>query len=205
MSENGSGIPRNVRDTEAEEPRPGPARAPAGETDARILSDLDRVWSDQLLARTDAGAALVRDLEASAILSLPLPSEIDQALSRTEAGAAISAQEIDQLLSIDRIGDIAVEGLRLNELLDRGTAGVEQRAMLKRGLLFLQRRMYAEAADWWMLHRAADLANSRSHLLLTLLLALTHRLSGDEVAAQAALQDAKKSGLFQGRAASDAG
>ncbi|HXU32557.1 MAG TPA: hypothetical protein VN851_18475 [Thermoanaerobaculia bacterium] len=200
MSETGPDIPHAPRKSEAEEKKPGLAR------DARILADLDRAWSDQLLARVDAGAALARDLEASSLLSLPLPSEINQTLSRVEARIAFSAQEIDQLLSIDRIGEIAVEGMRLNELLDRGASGIEQRAMLKRGLLFLQRKMYTEAAEWWTLHRpAADLESDRAHLLLTLLLALTHRLSGNEVAARSALQDARQSRAFPGRAASRAG
>ena len=201
MSEDRQDTPHDLQNVETDAVRPRLARAPAGvEAEARIRADLDRVWSDGLLAHTDAGAVLARDLEAAANLALPLPSEIDEALSRVEVKVATTQQEIEQLLSLDRVGDIAIEGMRLNELLDRGANGVEERAILRRGLLFLKRRMYVEASEWWILNRPkGDNTNSRLYLLLTLLLALTYRLSGDEALAQAAIEEANKDRIFWGR------
>ena len=163
---------------------------------ARIRGDLDRLFTENLLAHTDSGAAFTRDL-AAANLSLPSPSEIDQALNRLQSYEP-SQEEVVRLLSLDNVGDLSVDGMRLNELLDTGIAGAEERKMLKHGMLFLKRKMYREAAEWWRLNRPEDeLINSRLHLLLTLFLALTYKLGGDEAAAQAALSEARSSRLFK--------
>ena len=182
--------------------KPGVARR--GEMDGRerMRADLHRVWADGLLSQVDAGSALARDFQAMAELHLPLPAEIDQALGRVEAEAGISAEKIEEMLSLDRVGDITVAGLRLNELLDRSGEGVREREMLRRGLMFLKRQRYAEAAEWWSLHRPASVElNRRLYLLLTLLLALTHRLSGNESAAAAALERARATGGITARRA----
>jgi hypothetical protein len=137
--------------------------------------------TDNLLARYDPGAALARDLEATANLALPSPSDIDGMLDRFGTDVVSSSEAVAELLSLDRIGEISVEGMRLNELLAGDAGAIEERKMLQPGLLFLRRRKYAEAVEWWTLHRndrGAD--NSRAYLLLTLLLALTFRLAGDE-------------------------
>lgn len=177
--------------------KPGIARHDESDGRERMRADLDRVWADGLLAQADSGSALARDLTAMADLHLPLPAEIDRALGRVEAEAGISEQKIEEMLSLDRMGDITVAGMRLNELLDRSGAGAQEREMLRRGLVFLKRQMYAEAAEWWTLHcPASEGANSRLFLLLTLLLALTHRLSGNERLAAAALERAKSMGRF---------
>jgi hypothetical protein len=157
-----------------------------------MQADLDRIWTDGLLARVDTGSTLARDLQSMADLHLPLPAEIDLALSRIEAEAGISEQKIEEMLSLDRVGDITVEGLRLNELLDRSGTGAGEQEMLRRGLVFLKRKMYAEAAEWWTLHcPSSDGVNHRQYLLLTLLLALTHRLSGNEPLAAEALDQVR--------------
>ena len=166
----------------------------ASEINARVQADLDRALSDKVLAYADQGAVLARDFEAAVDLSLPLPSEIDQALNRVQVRVATSEQEIEHLLSLDRVGDIAVSGMYLNQLLDRGASGAEERATLKRGLLFLKHKMYPQAAEWWTLNRppANEKTKSRSYLLLTLLLVLTLRLAGDDSLAAAALEEADR-------------
>jgi hypothetical protein len=167
------------------------------ENKARIMADVDRVFEDNLLARTDVGLLLAKDL-AVANMSLPSPSEIDQAFNRLQADAVQSQQEIEQLLSLDKIDEISIDGMRLNEFLDVGITGVEERRMLKRGLTFLKRKMYAEAAEWWLLNRPEDdLTNNRLYLLLTLFLALTYKLSGDEEVANSYLLHVRSSRLAQ--------
>jgi hypothetical protein len=163
---------------------------------AKIRGDLDRLFTEKLLAQTDYGDAFARDL-AAANMSLPSLSEIDQALNRLQSSEP-SPEEIARLLSLDNIGDIAVDGMRLNELLNNGVTGAEERNMMKRGMLFLRRRMYAEAAEWWLLNRPEDeIIDGRRHLLLTLFLVLTYKLAGDEQAAQSALRQARSNRLFK--------
>jgi hypothetical protein len=185
-----------------DKPTPAPAHDAArpaldrlGPDEGKIRGDLDRLLTENLLAHADSGEAFARDL-ATANLSLPPPSEIDRALNRLQSQEP-SHEEVAQLLALDNIGDISVEGMRLHDLLDSGIAGADERKMLRHGMLFLKRKMYREAADWWRLNRPEDeLLNGRLHLLLTLFLVLTYKLAGDEGAAQSALSEARRSRLF---------
>ena len=168
--------------------RPGLARA---DTLSRIDSDLDRVISDQLLARADMGDALARDFEASMSMMLPSPSDIDRALLQASDMAPSAPQEIESLLSLDRVGDVAVEGLQLNDLLQREGLSIHERTTLNKGLLFLRRKLYSEAADWWTLNRPKDaLADPRAYCVLSIMLAFTYHLSGQTDLAKAAAQEA---------------
>lgn len=204
MSENGPAITdqdehhaTGARSVESS--RPALARVSVGEdNDTKILADLDRVFTENLLSQTDVGDALAKDLVA-ANLSLPALAEIDQVFNSRLVERVPSRKEIEQLLSVDNIGDIAVDGMRLNDLLDTGITGTEERKMLKRGIIFLKRKMYAEAAEWWLLNRPDDLINSRLHLLLTLFLTLTYKLSGDEATTNATLAQVKSHRLFKQR------
>lgn len=173
-----------------------PALGRLGTDEQKIRGDMDRLLTETLLAHADSGEAFALDL-AAANLSLPSPSELDQALNRLQSQEP-SQEEVAQLLSLDNVGDITVDGMRLNELLDSGITGTEERKMLRRGMLFLKRKMYREAAEWWRLNRPEDeLLNGRLHLLLTLFLVLTYKLAGDEATAQAALNEARGSRLFK--------
>jgi hypothetical protein len=168
----------------------------AKDNEARIQADLDRVLQEKLLARTDVGDALAKDL-AAANMSLPTLSEIDQVLARLQTPEPTAA-EIERFLALDNIGDISLDGMRLNELLDKGATGITEQKMLRRGTLFLRREMYREAAEWWLLHRPHDeLADSRLYLLMTLFLALTYKLSDQEEKFQAALAEARNTRLSQ--------
>jgi len=193
MNGDEAGTPGDLPQVGSPAAKPGVARAGEGNGRQRMRADLDRIWTDGLLARVDTGSTLARDLQAMADLHLPLPAEIELALSRVEAEAGISEQRIEEMLSLDRVGDITVEGLRLNELLDRSGAETKEREMLRRGLVFLKQKMYAEAAEWWTLHcPSSDGVNHRQYLLLTLLLALTYRLSGNEPQATGALEQVRR-------------
>src|SRR5262245_14209630 len=160
-----------------------------GANDTKLQAEIDRMVSDGLIAHADAGASLARDFESAASITLPTFGEIETIVNR-----GISAPDTAQVrdaLDLDNLGDVTIQGIRLNELLDRGGASLEERTILKRGLQFLRFRKYREAAEWWMLNRPKDhISEARFHCLLTLLLALTYEWSGDPVRAQAAKGEA---------------
>jgi hypothetical protein len=179
---------------DADEAAPrAPGRLGTDADGAKIRGDLDRLFTEKAMARADTGEALMRDMAAASV-SLPSLMDIDRALLTDEP----SEKEYDRLLALDDVNALNVDGVRLNELLDRGVTGGEERKMVKRGLEFLKRRMYSEAAEWWLLNRPEDeVMNGRLHLLLSLFLVLTHKLAGDEAAAQAALGEARGNRFFK--------
>ncbi len=168
--------------------RPGLARADEGD---RLQADLDRMLTDRLLAHSDRGAALTRDLDTSASLTLPSLAEIDNQFAQKEEQPAQSNNEIADLLSIGSMDDIAMEGMRLTDLLARGGTSLKEMATLKRGMLFLRKRMYSEATEWWILNRPKEaMADPRFYCICTLLLAFTYQLAGHTREAEASVQDA---------------
>ncbi len=167
--------------------KPGLARS----DDRRLQADLDRALTDKLLARSDSAEAFVREFEANTSLQLPTLADIDRTMARVESPTSESNPSLESLLSLDSVGDVAVEGIKLNELLNQGDITLQQRAAVKRGLLFLRRRLYAEAAEWFLINRPDDAASDPSfYCVATLLLAFTYRLSGQTSQAQDALQEA---------------
>jgi hypothetical protein len=181
---------------ESEEGRPEKPRLSHAAGEERSLSaDLDRMMTEKLMMQADAGLAEGKNLDYSAGLSLPTFDELETIVSQgmAKTDSAPSADVIDP----DTLGKLTVNGIRLHELLDRGGTSQEERAVLKSGLLFLSRRMYREAAEWWMLSLPKDhIANARFHCLLTLLLALTYEWSGDAERAQAAKEQAMQTMKF---------
>jgi hypothetical protein len=160
--------------------------------DDRVRADLERALTEKLLARSDTGAALAREFESSVSLALPTSLEIDRAFEQGPSTVP-SNQDVQSLLSLDNVGEISVGEMKLNDLLARGGASLEDRAVLKPGLLFLSRRLYAEARDWWLLKRPEEpYSNPRLYCLTTLLLAFTYQLSGDTAHSQEAIEEARK-------------
>jgi hypothetical protein len=160
--------------------------------DDRIQADLDRAITDKLLSSSDAGGSLAKEFEANISLSLPTWAELDR-VQDSEADSFRSNQDLQSLLSLDSVGEIAVEGMRLNELLARGGASLEERSILKRGLLFLNHRKYNEAVEWWLLNRPREpFENPRLYCLATLLLSFTYQLSGQMGLAKSAAQEARE-------------
>jgi hypothetical protein len=168
--------------------KPGIARDEEG---GRLHADLDRALTDKLLAQSDAGGALARDFEAGANLMLPTFDEIDRRMAQADRTPQTTAEEVESLLALDSVEDLKVEGMRLNDLLDHGDISPQERAAIKRGLVFLRNRRHAEAAEWWTLHRPKDaLANPRFYCLTSLLLAFTYQLAGQTQLARTAAQEA---------------
>lgn len=131
---------------------------------------LDRAVGDALLVRLDAAAEdlLTRDLAGPLALD-----ELRGAVARVDRGDP-SLAELES--SLGRDTTIALDGIALSELVDASDADAK---VVRRGLVFLRNRRWAEAAEWWVLHREVPGAPARRQLLYLLLEAFTHRLAGD--------------------------
>ena len=157
-----------------------------GAIDRAVREDLERIRAESRLAREDSAQGLTRALEEA--LSEPLAlSDIDRGLDRLEGKSLPSYSELESLLAAPELHNLGMERNLLAELM--GEAG-ETQAILKRGIVFLKHRRFAEALEWWTLHRnGLDPNSSRLSLLLLVMEALTHFWSGHpERAAQVRLQ-----------------
>jgi hypothetical protein len=151
-------------------------RARAGDELARLPDEdrfdrLDRSLVDSLLARSDTGldALLARDVSGPLAIS-----ELRDAVARVDRGDP-SVAELEQ--SFDRAAATSLDGIALSELVDSRGADAK---LIRRGLVLLRNRRWAEALEWWSLHREGlDPSRDRLELLLLLLEAFTHRLAGN--------------------------
>lgn len=144
----------------------GLARAPGPE------DRLDRIVTENLLARTDAS---IEDLLARDLAGPLSPGDLRDALTRVDARTDPSVAELEGSLTLDAA--IALDGITLAELVDKSGDDMK---IVKRGLTFLKNRRYAEALEWWSLHREKlDPSRERLALLLLLMEGFTHRLAGD--------------------------
>jgi len=145
-----------------------------------IEAGLARIMTDTLLAKDEAAEVMM--LERALEVSGPLaPSELGAALARA-AEADPSLDELETLLARDAT-DVALDGIQLASLLDRGGDDMK---VLKRGLTFLKHEQFKHALEWWTLQRQAlDPSRRRFELLLLLMEAFTHSLARDlDAAAQ---------------------
>ncbi len=86
--------------------------------------------------------------------------------------------ELEDLLVTREMAGFEVESNLLTDLLHEG---VEVQVSLKKGLVFLRAKRYAQAIEWWSLNRAElDPRTSRLHLLLVIMECLTYFWAGDE-------------------------
>jgi hypothetical protein len=168
----------------------GLSRASA-EDNGRLEADLNRALADKLMAQFDVGSALARDIDVAASTLMPTLDDIARTLDRAgEKEAAF--EDIGRILETEELGDLKIEGVRLNELLSRGGNSVAQRKILRTGFQLLHRKLYSEAAEWWSLNRVQD-PSSPFHCVLSLLLAWTYQLQGNNVAAKAAAEETMQS------------
>lgn len=133
---------------------------------------LDRIVTEQLLARSDAGLEdlLARDLGG------PLsPGDLRDALVRVDEQSDPTVAELEG--SLAQGAAARLDGIALSDLI--AGHGDETR-IVKRGLVFLKNKRWREALEWWSLHcEQLDPANERLGLLLLMLEGFTHRLAGD--------------------------
>jgi hypothetical protein len=140
-----------------------------------VADGLARIMTDALLAKDAAAEALLTGAELDVAGPLA-PSELLAASALLAAQADPSLEEVEGLLAKDA-PEVALEGIQLSSLVDRGT---DETKILKRGLTFLKHRRYADALEWWTLQREAlDPARRRFELLLLLMQAFTHSLAGE--------------------------
>ena len=135
---------------------------------------LARVFTESLLARTDDR---MEDLLARDLAGPLAPSELHAALDRVQAAAAEpSLADLENMLAHE--SQVTLDGITLHDLLDHRA---DDAKIIKKGLVFLRNKRWAEALEWWSLHRESlDPSRERLQLLLLLLEAFTHRLAGDD-------------------------
>lgn len=127
---------------------------------------------ESLMARSDGN---IEDLLARDLAGPLSPGDLRDALVRVDARTDPTVAELEGSLTLDSA--LALDGISLAELVDKSGDDMK---IIKRGLTFLRKRMFAEALEWWSLHRE-KLAPSQERLALLLLLmeGFTHRLAGD--------------------------
>ena len=127
---------------------------------------------ESLMARSDAS---IEDLLARDLAGPLSPGDLRDALVRVDARTDPTVAELEGSLTLDSA--LALDGISLAELVDKSGDDMK---IIKRGLTFLRKRMFAEALEWWSLHRE-KLSPSQDRLALLLLLmeGFTHRLAGD--------------------------
>jgi hypothetical protein len=133
---------------------------------------LDRIVTENLLARSDAG---IEDLLARDLAGPLSPGDLRDALVRVDARNDPSLADLENSLALESA--IAVDGITLADLIDKGGNDLK---IIKRGLVFLKKQRWAEALEWWTLNRE-NLSPAQENLSLLLLLmeGFTHRLAGD--------------------------
>lgn len=147
----------------------GLARAPGHASDG---DRLDRIVTENLLARSDAG---IEDLLARDLAGPLSPGDLRDALVRVDERTDPSVADLESSLTLQSA--IAVDGITLADLIDKSGSDLK---IIKRGLTFLKNRKWAEALEWWTLHRESlTPAQDRLALLLLLMEGFTHRLAGD--------------------------
>ncbi len=144
----------------------GLARAPSDD------NRLDRIVTENLLARSDAG---IEDLLARDLAGPLSPGDLRDALVRVDARNDPSVADLENSLSLE--SQIAVDGITLSDLIDKSGSDLK---IIKRGLTFLKNKKFAEALEWWSLHREnLSPTQERLSLLLLLMEGFTHRVAGD--------------------------
>jgi hypothetical protein len=127
---------------------------------------------ESLLARSDGN---IEDLLARDLAGPLSPGDLRDALVRVDARTDPTVAELEGSLTLESA--LALDGISLAELVDKSGDDVK---IIKRGLTFLRKRMFAEALEWWTLHREKlDPSKERLSLLLLLMEGFTHRLAGD--------------------------
>jgi hypothetical protein len=183
----------------SDDPAPRPAREAdmvadtSGSLDRAVQQDLERIRAEMLLARQDAVNELTRDINESFAEPLAL-SEISGGLERLEGRSLPSFSELENLLAAPETSGLTMERGLLAELVKEGAEGHK---ILKSGLVFLKHRRYAEALEWWTLHRRnLDPTSSRVALLLLVMETLTHLWSGHPERAEAVRNQVKAHPLY---------
>jgi hypothetical protein len=143
-----------------------------GALERALDARLARMTLEGLMEREAMTAAITLDAEIATPLA---PSELQGAISRLNAASALTLDELEGALALDGKGTM-LEGIRLMDFLDRGGAEFE---ILRKGIIFLRRKRYGPALEWWSLNRQRLRPDQgKVELLLLLMESYTHRLAG---------------------------
>jgi hypothetical protein len=142
---------------------------------------LDRAL-DQHLARLTAEAVMQRE---EALTGIALESAVAAPLELSALEGAIELRAQEAMPSLDELeGMLArdapatLDGLHLGRLLADGGG---DRETLRKGLIFLRRRRYESAVEWWSLNRQGlPPGRERFDLVLLVMEGFTHRLAGNQ-------------------------
>jgi hypothetical protein len=172
----------------------------SGALDRSVQEDLQRIRAESLLSRQDSAHELTRALDEAVVEPLVL-SEITRGLDRLEGQTLPSYSELEKLLVAPETNDLSMERSLLAELINEGG---ESQAILKKGIVFLKHGRFAEAIEWWTLHRQGlDRTQSRLSLLLLVMETLTHLWSGHPDRAAAVRSQVTSHPLFRKHRPSD--
>jgi len=141
---------------------------------------LDRAL-DEHLARLTAEAVMQREealtgIDLAPAVGAPLElSALEGAIELRVQQAMPSLDELEGMLSRD--APATLEGLQLGRLLADGGG---ERETLRKGLIFLRRKRYESAVEWWSLNREGlPPGREKFALLLLVMESFTHRLAGN--------------------------
>ncbi|WP_163995573.1 zinc ribbon domain-containing protein [Pyxidicoccus caerfyrddinensis] len=157
------------------------------------MDGLALLASAPLLARNESIDALTRELEQESAGPLML-AELQSVSDRLAGDAAPGLNELEGLLAKEA-APVSFDGIQLSSLLERGS---QDQAVLRKGLVLLRHRRYAEALEWWTLNREAlEPSRERLELLLLMMEAFTHGLAGNRARERAVRQQVLAHPLYQ--------
>lgn len=135
---------------------------------ARETTSLDRA-EDETVARFVTGQQIDRGT-AMAVLQASQETSLDLGLL---APSVPSVETLIAMVDSGSAAEVTLEKISLGSLFGKG----REANIVHKGLLFLRRHLFAEALEWWTLHRQDSASNERFDLLLLLMEMYTHQLA----------------------------
>ncbi len=161
--------------------------------DKDFSQSLARVMSKSLLEKADALDNFSSEIERITQNSLTT-ADIQEAITHINEVSTPNLVELEKMLSLDA-QHVTLEGIKLSELLD-GKA--DDKDILRKGLLFLKHRKYAEAVEWWTINRQKlDTSRQRLQFVLLIMEAFTYILSGDKHKVNTLRQQIRHHALYE--------
>jgi hypothetical protein len=161
--------------------------------DRAVSNHLARSISSSLLEKADALSLISNEIERKAINSLTT-NDLQCAITHLKSESTLDLDELENMLVLNP-ENVTLEGIKLAGLLDGKGNDLD---ILKKGLVFLKYRRYAEAVEWWTLNRQRiDSKQQKLQFVLLIMEAFTHTLSGDEHKAEQVRQKIRNHFLYE--------
>lgn len=147
--------------------------------DREVSNHLARSISASLLERVDNLNNLDYEIERKTINSLTT-KDLADAISNLEGKITFDLDKLEKCLDFYP-EKVALEGFKIAGLLNEKGNDLE---ILKKGLVFLKHKKYAEAVEWWTLNRQRlDTEQQKLQFLLLIMEVFTYTLACDELKA----------------------